>query len=119
MFLLPYAWNWNLAMAFGSILAATDPVAVVALLKSVGASKKLTMQITGESLMNDGTAIVLFTLFMDFYNGRARDAGGIAAFFSQMSMQSWRSVHLALWVSTKKSIILNSDTPTKSLHMVL
>ena len=86
MFLLPYAWNWNLAMAFGSILAATDPVAVVALLKSVGASKKLTMQITGESLMNDGTAIVLFTLFMDFYNGRARDAGGIAAFFTQMSI---------------------------------
>ena len=31
----PYGWSWNLAMAFGSILAATDPVAVVALLKAV------------------------------------------------------------------------------------
>ena len=47
-YLLPYGWDWNLAMAFGSILAATDPVAVVALLKAVGASPKLTMQITGE-----------------------------------------------------------------------
>jgi NhaP-type Na+/H+ or K+/H+ antiporter len=43
-------------------MAATDPVAVVALLKSVGASPKLTMQITGEALLNDGTAIVLFNL---------------------------------------------------------
>jgi NhaP-type Na+/H+ or K+/H+ antiporter len=41
---LPYGWDFNLAMAFGSILAATDPVAVVALLKAVGASPKLTMQ---------------------------------------------------------------------------
>ena len=44
MKVLPYDWDFNLAMAFGSILAATDPVAVVALLKAVGASPKLTMQ---------------------------------------------------------------------------
>ena len=82
-YLLPYGWDWNLAMAFGSILAATDPVAVVALLKAVGASPKLTMQITGEALMNDGTAIVLFMLFMDFYNGVLRDPWQIATFFIQ------------------------------------
>ena len=58
-----YGWNWQYALTFGSILAATDPVAVVALLKSVGASPKLTMLISGESLLNDGTAIVLFVLF--------------------------------------------------------
>ena len=46
----------------GAVLAATDPVAVVALLQSVGASPFLTMQITGESLMNDGTAIVLYLI---------------------------------------------------------
>jgi NhaP-type Na+/H+ or K+/H+ antiporter len=43
-------------------------------------------QITGESLMNDGTAIVLFTLFMDFYAGKIRDPLEIAAFFLQMSV---------------------------------
>eukprot|EP01031_Cornospumella_fuschlensis_P035805 gene35805-43429_t len=61
--ILPYNWAWNLCMVFGAILSATDPVAVVALLKSVGASPKLTILIVGESLMNDGTSMVLFTLF--------------------------------------------------------
>ena len=50
-------------MTFGAICAATDPVAVVALLKSLGASTGLTMIITGESLLNDGTAMVLFNIF--------------------------------------------------------
>ena len=57
-----------LCLAFGSILAATDPVAVVAILKQLGASPKLTMQITGESLMNDGTALVIFNIFWRIYN---------------------------------------------------
>ena len=48
-------WDWNLCMLFGSIVSATDPVAVVALLKEAGASPRLTILIIGESLMNDGT----------------------------------------------------------------
>ena len=52
-----------MCMTFGAICAATDPVAVVALLKSLGASTGLTMIITGESLLNDGTAMVLFNIF--------------------------------------------------------
>ena len=52
-------WSWNLAMTFGAILSATDPVAVVALLKSAGASPKLTILIVGESLLNDGAAMVI------------------------------------------------------------
>lgn len=47
-----------LFVGLGSILSATDPVAVVALLKSAGASPKLTILIVGESLLNDGTAMV-------------------------------------------------------------
>lgn len=49
----------------GSILSATDPVAVVALLKQVGASKRLGTIIEGESLLNDGTAYVLFLIFLN------------------------------------------------------
>merc|ERR1719419_801884 len=86
MKILPYDWNFNFAMAFGSILAATDPVAVVSLLKSVGASSKLTMQITGESLMNDGTAIVLFDLFMRFYTHEELAPEDILTFFLQMTL---------------------------------
>jgi NhaP-type Na+/H+ or K+/H+ antiporter len=48
------------AFMLGSILSATDPVAVVAILKELGASQKLGTIIEGESLMNDGTAMVAF-----------------------------------------------------------
>jgi NhaP-type Na+/H+ or K+/H+ antiporter len=65
MYCLPFHWSWNLCMIFGSIISATDTVAVVALLKRSSASPKLTILIKGESLMNDGTAIVLFSLFLD------------------------------------------------------
>lgn len=54
-------FDWGSAMMLGSVLSATDPVAVVALLKEVGASKRLGTLIEGESLLNDGTAMVLFT----------------------------------------------------------
>lgn len=56
-------WSWTLALMFGAIISATDPVAVVAVLKELGASKKLGTLIEGESLLNDGTAIVIFMVF--------------------------------------------------------
>eukprot|EP00931_Biecheleriopsis_adriatica_P058425 TRINITY_DN34775_c0_g1_i1.p1 TRINITY_DN34775_c0_g1~~TRINITY_DN34775_c0_g1_i1.p1 ORF type:complete len:1179 (+),score=197.98 TRINITY_DN34775_c0_g1_i1:60-3596(+) len=88
-YLLPYGWSLNLSMAFGAILAATDPVAVVALLKSVGASDVLTMQITGESLMNDGTAMVMFTLFFNMHMGWVDyDAASVIGFFAKMTIAS-------------------------------
>jgi len=55
-----WSWSWSAALVFGALISATDPVAVVALLREVGAPKRLGMLIEGESLLNDGTAIVLF-----------------------------------------------------------
>ena len=55
----------QMAWTFGAISSATDPVAVVALLKDLGANPILTMQITGESLLNDGVAVVLFLVFFE------------------------------------------------------
>ena len=53
-YIFPYQWNWSTSLLLGGLLSATDPVAVVALLKELGASKKLNTLIEGESLMNDG-----------------------------------------------------------------
>ncbi len=53
-----------IALVFGSLIAATDPVAVVALFRTLGVPKRLTTLIEGESLFNDGTAIVLFNLML-------------------------------------------------------
>lgn len=56
-------------LLLGSISAATDPIAVVALLKEVGADKKLNTLIEGESLLNDGTAMVAFLIFLKIAEG--------------------------------------------------
>jgi CPA1 family monovalent cation:H+ antiporter len=45
---------------FGALIAATDPVAVIALFRQLGAPKNLTVVVESESLFNDGTAIVVF-----------------------------------------------------------
>lgn len=51
-------------LVFGALIAATDPVAVVALFRQLGAPKSLTVLVEGESLFNDGTAIVVFQLML-------------------------------------------------------
>ncbi|GFR81395.1 sodium/hydrogen exchanger [Elysia marginata] len=64
LWLLPWEWSFPVALMFGAIVSATDPVAVVALLKEMCSRARLQTLIEGESLINDGTAIVLFSLFL-------------------------------------------------------
>ena len=52
------------ALLLGAILSATDPVAVIALFKRLGAPQRLTILVEGESLFNDATAIVLATILL-------------------------------------------------------
>lgn len=59
-----YHFDWNLSMAFGSLLAAPDPVSVVAMLESVSAPPKLTMIMSGESHLADLTSYVMFSIFL-------------------------------------------------------
>lgn len=55
-------WPWLLV--FGAIISPTDPVAVLALLKQLNAPKDLSAKIGAEALLNDGTALVLFSVFL-------------------------------------------------------
>ena len=50
------------AVVFGALIAATDPVAVVALFRALGVPRQLALTVEGESLFNDGTAIVVFRI---------------------------------------------------------
>jgi CPA1 family monovalent cation:H+ antiporter len=50
------------AIVFGSLIAATDPVAVVSLFRTLGVPRQLSLTVEGESLFNDGTAIVVFRI---------------------------------------------------------
>lgn len=52
------------ALLFGALISATDPVAVIALFKELGAPQRLTILVEGESLLNDATAIVFFGIIL-------------------------------------------------------
>lgn len=86
---LPYDWSFLLCLTTGAILCATDPVAVVALLKELGASPTLTVQIQGESLLNDGTAIVLYTISYKMLGGETYDAGDVVEILVKMAIYAW------------------------------
>lgn len=52
------------ALLFGALISATDPVAVVAVFRELGVPRRLLTLVEGESLLNDGVAIVLFTILL-------------------------------------------------------
>lgn len=62
------SWGTGLALpvalTFGALIAATDPVAIVSMFRDLGAPKRLRVLMEGESLLNDGTALVLFNLML-------------------------------------------------------
>lgn len=54
--------GWPQAFLFASVIVATDPISVLALFKELGAPKRLYQVVEGESLVNDGVAVVVFAI---------------------------------------------------------
>ena len=69
------------ALVFGALIAATDPIAVVALFRRIKVAERLTTLIEGESLLNDGTAIGLLSLLLSLAAGAATSFGALAVQF--------------------------------------
>ena len=59
------------ALLFGALISATDPISVIALFKQLGAGKRLTLLIEAESLCNDGVAVVLFGTLLGVAGGNS------------------------------------------------
>jgi CPA1 family monovalent cation:H+ antiporter len=74
-------WAWSAALLFGVLIAATDPVAVIAAFKEAGIHGRLRLLVEGESLFNDGTAAVLFSATLAAILGGTTEPPGVAGSF--------------------------------------
>ncbi len=87
--MLHYALDmpWLKGLLFGAMVAATDPISVLAIFREVGAPSRLKTLMEGESLFNDGTSVVLFTvLFAVLYEGASPSVTGIVLEFVKVCL---------------------------------
>lgn len=61
-------------LAFGALISPTDPIAVLGIMKAAKAPKQLETKVVGESLFNDGTGVILFTVFVGIATATAATA---------------------------------------------
>ena len=97
--------GWWASLMFASIVSATDPVAVVAVLQSLGAQPKLGHMIEGESLLNDGSAVVIFMVFRGLVLHEMQESGSAASKMIALVMRlagggvvcGWLSAQIVYW----------------------
>jgi CPA1 family monovalent cation:H+ antiporter len=70
-------WSWIGAALFGVLIAATDPVAVIATFKELKSPKRLSMVVESESLLNDGVAAVAFAVLVAIASGQEPTAAQV------------------------------------------
>lgn len=74
----------SVCLMLGAIVATTDPAAVVAIFRDIGAPARLTRLLEGESLLNDATAIAIFAVLLGYVTAaREPDAGAVLAGFAR------------------------------------
>lgn len=72
-------WSWLGSSLFGALIAATDPVSVVAAFKELKVEPRLSLLVESESLLNDGSAAVAFAILLSIAHGASLHAGAVAA----------------------------------------
>lgn len=85
--LLHVAMPFIYCLLFGALIAPTDPVAVLAILRRVGVPKSLETKIVGESLFNDGVAVVVFLILAEIaFGGHEVTAGHVVFLFVEEAL---------------------------------
>ena len=85
--LLGIPLNFIYCLLFGALISPTDPIAVLAIVKKMHAPQRISTQIEGESLFNDGFGLVIFvTLFTIAFGTETPTVSSVAALFAQEAL---------------------------------
>lgn len=110
------------ALLFGAVISATDPVAVLALFKEYGAPRRLTMIFEGESLFNDGTAVALFMVILavavNGFNGASTIFEGIAMFGGMVAFGILLGLVMAVLFSRAVRFTRSNEFATVTLLII-
>ena len=77
-------WSWMAAIIFGVLIAATDPVSVIATFKEIGVRGRVRLLVEAESLFNDCTAAVAYAIVLVFASGQGMSTLGVTRTLATM-----------------------------------
>ncbi|OEF06909.1 cation:proton antiporter [Vibrio genomosp. F10] len=85
--LIGIPFDFVYCLLFGSLISPTDPIAVLAIVKKLDAPKRISTQIEGESLFNDGFGLVIFvTIFTIAFGTETPTIGSVSLLFAQEAL---------------------------------
>jgi NhaP-type Na+/H+ or K+/H+ antiporter len=116
IYILGYDLTLSEAMLIGTMLSATDHVAVVAQLKEIKASQKFELLVQGETLLNEGTVMVLISIFL--FEFHENSSVSLAGLFFRLSLGS---VALGLLFGILMCILLSKiqDDPVQETTLTI
>ena len=112
--------GWRQALVFAALIAATDPVAVVSLFRELGVARRLQVLVEGESLLNDGTAVVIFTLAVAIATGGAAVAPSPLSLLAQFAFMVGGGVIVGLLIGFGVTWIMGRvDDPATEITLTM